>query len=332
MPEKCRIDRYYLQEACSPTQYNLAAVLNGLGWRPARLRHQASFGLDNLAFDEAVAQCLEYKHELAQLVARYCPDIMPATFGINDHNWRQVLQGIAARYPDPSARPYWILKPSMLNNGQHIRLFASLDELGAHYASSHRLGGEHVLQAYVAQPHLLRDARKYSIRLFMILTSQGGAFLYPKGYFNVSRQPFSMDNHCDLAVHLTNEHLHGDEPNVIQIPSERFDFFAPLYQEIKAMLTRLIKALRAQYPDGFASAGMNRLALFGMDFMVDAGGRVWLLEANHGPCFPVRDDHPLQGPLYQDFWQALVRSFVLPMADASPGPAPDVCSFFDPLY
>ncbi len=41
--------------------------------------------------------------------------------------------------------------------------------------------------------------------------------------------------------------------------------------------------------------------------------RPWLLEANHGPCFPKSDDHPLQKYLYYDFWQALIDNFVSPI-------------------
>ncbi|MGL5741476.1 MAG: hypothetical protein ACRCXC_02450 [Legionella sp.] len=34
----------------------------------------------------------------------------------------------------------WILKPSMLNNGQHIHLFHDLNAIEAHFLSSQRMG------------------------------------------------------------------------------------------------------------------------------------------------------------------------------------------------
>ena len=47
--------------------------------------------------------------------------------------------------------------------------------------------------------------------------------------------------------------------------------------------------------------------------MCDDRDHMWLLEANHGPCFPIEPHHPLQETLYQDFWKAVVAQFVLPI-------------------
>ena len=58
----------------------------------------------------------------------------------------------------------------------------------------------------------------------------------------------------------------------------------------------------------------RRLAIFGFDFMVDADERVWLLEANHGPCFPISDAHSLQKNLYHEFWHNFIASFINPIA------------------
>ncbi len=51
------------------------------------------------------------------------------------------------------------------------------------------------------------------------------------------------------------------------------------------------------------------LAIFGYDFLVDHDMHVWLLEANHGPCFPIDESHPLQKYVYHDFWQTFISSF-----------------------
>lgn len=298
---------------------------------------RADFGEDNLDFHEQAAQCLEYKHELARLVAHSCPDIMPLTFGINDQNWPQVLGNIAdsfyrqgSGYCDRKDALSWILKPSMLNNGQYIKLFNSLSALERHFSSAQRMGGEHVIQQYISSPHLLRDDRKYSIRLFLVLTNDSGAFLYPQGYFNVALHPFLAEDFQDLRSHLTNEHLQGDLPNVLQIPSNRFGFFPALYSQIKELSGKLIAALRARYPQAFERGKQAGMALFGVDFMVDNRGQVWLLEVNHGPCFPVTDEHPLQACLYRDFWRAVLGCFVIPMAEGG-HECVDRSAFFDRL-
>lgn len=313
--------RFYLQEKLSPTAYNLSLYLQACGWKPCRSQQHADFSEANLAFNEEAALCLEYKHLLANLVAKTCPRIMPVTYCINDYNWPQVLGKLVEDYyrkgqhafkgPEPLA---WILKPALLNNGQSIKIFEKPDELAEHFSRSNRLGGEHVLQQYITRPHLLRDQRKYSIRHFAVLTNFAGGFLYPRGYFNVALHPYVANNFLDLQSHLTNEHLYGDEPNVIQIPTEKFDHHAALYAQIREMMTELIGGLQACFPQAFVCKHKRVFALFGVDFMVDASGRAWLLEVNHGPCFPIHETHPLQRYLYRDFWQSIIDYFVLPAA------------------
>ncbi|WED43099.1 YheC/YheD family protein [Legionella cardiaca] len=311
----------------SPTHYNLHRYLKVLGWHPSRFKWQVDFGDRNLQFHLAAAQCLEFKHLLAQLTNKYCPEVMPLTYCVNDTNWPLVLEQIADNhylraedYYNQVDNLVWILKPALLNNGKEIKIFEKLSQLEAHFLSSERLGGEHVLQQYITEPHLLRppEGHKYSIRMFVVLTNYAGVYLYPRGYFNVALHPFQGKQFTDLRSHLTNEHLHDEEENVVQIPSWRFDFFTSFYPEIKAIIAATIKGLQQQYPQAFVCSRNPTLAIFGFDFMVDKNQRIWLLEANHGPCFPVGDEHPLQKYLYYDFWQAFITSFVLPIASQKP--------------
>lgn len=312
---------FFLEQSQSPTHYNLTRYLRERGWHLTPIKEQAHFSDDNLQFDSHATETLEYKHLLAQLLMRYCPEVMPATFCINDQNWRDVLAQLRHQYylaPDRVLDQIndlvWILKPALLNNGKEIKIFQRLSDLEQHYLSSQRLGGEHVLQQYITHPHLLRDNRKYSIRMFVITTNYDGSYLYPHGYYNVALYPFEATQFTDLRAHLTNEHLQEDETNVIQIPSQRFTAFASFYPSLKAIVTATIKGLQQQYPAAFICRTKRALAIYGFDFLVDNHGRLWLLEANHGPCFPVEDEHPLQSYLYRDFWQDFIASFVEPIA------------------
>lgn len=313
--------RYCLNQSQSPTHYNLGRYLQELGWRPSHFNWLARFSDENLQFNLEAAQQLEYKQLLAQLVSQSCPTLMPETYCINDQNWPSVLNGIANKYYlkndqllNQIDNLVWILKPALLNNGKEIKIFQGLSELEQHFLSSKRLGGEHVLQRYLTNPHLLRNGHKYSIRMFVVLTNYAGAYLYPYGYFNVALHPFAMKDFKDLRSHLTNEHLQEDEPNVIQIPSQRFELFTTFYPQIKNIAAEVVKGLQVLYPQAFVCNKHRALAIFGFDFMVDNGGRLWLLEANHGPCFPTGDEHPLQKYLYYEFWQAFISSFVVPIA------------------
>jgi hypothetical protein len=305
----------------SPTYYNLCKYLHEQGWLSTKFKSRANLSEKNFLFYSLAAECLEFKNLLAKLVAQYCPQVMPVTFCINDENWPEVLNQIAKEYYDPDNLDQinhlaWILKPALLNNGQHIKIFQHLHELKQHYLNANRLGGEHVLQQYLIQPHLLKgpeQGHKYCIRMFVILTNYAGAYLYPNGYFNVALHPYKTNEFTDLRSHLTNEHLQEGELNVVQIPTQQYDLFKSLYPQIKAIISATITGLQKLHPAAFICEKQRTLAIFGFDFIVDSGNRVWLLEANHGPCFPTSDEHPLQASLYYDFWQAVITSFVMPI-------------------
>ncbi|MBA2657504.1 MAG: tubulin-tyrosine ligase [Tatlockia sp.] len=299
---------FFLKASQSPTHYNLCRYLQEQNWL-LTFHENADFSDENLQFDANTALQLEYKHLLTQLVSKNCPAVMPLSYCINDENWSRILAQLALT-PNPSC---WILKPSLLNNGQYIKIFQNLVDLNAHFLSSKRLGGEHVLQSYL-RPHLLRDRRKYSIRMLVITTNYTGNYIYPHGYYNVALHPYDERNFSDLRSHLTNEHLQNDEANVLQIPTQRFTEFSAIYPQIKAIVTAVIKGLKVENPKAFQSNKKKTLAIFGFDFMVDSSGRLWLLEANHGPCFPLVDTHPLQRYLYADFWKSLIENFIRPLA------------------
>jgi hypothetical protein len=307
---------YHLTTTASPTYFNLAQHLTQQGWQPTRILARADLSERHFDFDLATTNNLELKDALAKLTNTITPEIAPVTFCINDSNWSIVVNQIAHQYYQNTLDeiPYlaWILKPAHLNNGKHIHIFQKLSQLKSHFQSAKRLGGEQVLQHYLPFPHLLKE-HKYSIRMFIVLTNDAGIFLYPRGYFNVAQKPYQYTDFTDLRSHLTNEHLNDNETNVIQIPTTQFDFFAPLYTQIKTLLTTLMRQLSEHHKAAFISNKGRQLAIFGFDFIVDRDMRVWLLEANHGPCFPIEENHPLQQHLYQDFWQALIKEFVMPM-------------------
>lgn len=298
---------FCLRPTQSPTYYNLNYYLHEINWQSSFSNEGTVFNELNFEFDTRATQTLEFKHLLASLVARYCPEVMPLTYLINDSNSHDVISLI-----ERQQQPIWILKPSLLNNGQHIKIFQELNDLKSHYLSSKRMGGDHVLQHYITQPHVL-SGHKYSIRMFVVLTNDVGSYIYPHGYLNVAKQVYQANYFVDLRSHLTNEHLHHDEPNVVQVPTKPVPGFDYIYQQIKVIVSKTIGGLRSLHPQAFTRQEQRTLAIFGFDFIVDADLRVWLLEANHGPCFPC-GEHPLQQALYADFWRAFITGFVEPIA------------------
>jgi len=329
---------YHLPLSKSPSFQLLAKHLSLAGWSPTRLKWRAQFSEANCLFDINTAEHLEYKHLLADLVQKHCPTVMPNTYRINDVNWPQVLNEITEKWytnnnlsTQQTEKPIWILKPSLLNNGQFIHIFQNTNEIERHYLSTNRLGGEHVLQQYLSHPHLLQGPKlghKYSVRLFVVITNYAGCFVYPDGYFNIALRPYPGSDFHDLQPHLTNEHLSHETANVVQIPTFQYELFKPFYPKMKDILLQVFTALEKEHPHAFQPAHIQTLSLFGFDFMMDDEERVWLLEANHGPCFPVAEDHPLQQTLYHPFWQAVLQDFVFPIAQKNKKPR---YSYFDKI-
>jgi hypothetical protein len=193
-------------------------------------------------------------------------------------------------------------------------LFESLEQVYQHYLSTDRLGGPHVLQQYVDRPHLLQG-HKYSLRMFVVISNYCGSYLYPQGYFNIARQSYQPNDLSMLGAHLTNEHLplQGESAHH-QIPTSQCPSFEGIYEKIVSAVKQVLAALKRQAPELFFSLEAHAaFSLFGFDFMLDEQLRLWLLEVNHGPCFPKSEHHPLQDYLYRDFWQKITGCFVMPI-------------------
>ena len=291
--------RTYSLKGTSPSISMLAKVLEKNHWM------EQLPGLINDSHFEIPAylsNTLEYKHLLAAFLDKHQLNFSPKTYYIDDFNYLAVL----AKLPDGQ----WILKPSMLNNGKHIHLFDSTHAILQHFQCKQRLGGPHVLQSYIDPPHLLKGPQfghKYSLRVFVLMTLPYAIFLYPHGYFNICLQHYDVLSKSNLAGHLSNEHLNEDRVNVIQIPSIQYPIFRYFFPKIKKMLqaffqcfSSLVKYTRHQ-----------RIAFLGIDLMLDMHENLYLLEMNHGPCFPTAPDHPLQEKLYQPFWQACYEEILL---------------------
>ena len=313
--------RFHFQGHHSPTQHQLALFMQRAGFKSTRRACWAHFSDRHLNFSPDACECLEFKHRLAQLVQCYCPAVMPETYLFDTSSWVASLNRLAdAHYishrvlSDKRENMAWILKPALLNNGQQIKIFDHLSQIESHFLQPHPLSGPHVLQRYITDPDLI-DGRKYSLRFFVVMTQEAGAFLYQQGYLNLALAPYTAHDFKALNAHLTNEHLHQQDVSVEQIPTPRF---ASWYPQIQSIVKSVTSGLESAFPHAFSVQKKRTFAVFGFDFMIDQQQRVWMLEANHGPCFPVDEHHPLQKSLYRPFWEAMVQQFVLPITTGQP--------------
>lgn len=284
---------YYFNQPLGPTQFNLSLAFQRQGWQADHL--QAQFSDDNLLSDEALQQ-FEYKHLLHHWLTKQQLDFAPQTWVLNDltlHKTLKEISNLAVNHP-------WIIKPAKLNNGQGIALASNTKQLQDYFQQANRFSGIHVVQRYIDAPLLYQD-RKFSLRMFVVLGHQQ-MYFHPHGYLNVCREPYCNEDFSKLYAHLTNEHLFTTgRKNNQQILSDHWHDFEYYLPEIQRQCNAIFLpfCMNPNYPN-------KQIAVLGVDFMIDLNKRVWLLEVNHGPCFPTDDAHPLFNTLYKLFWDAAV--------------------------
>ena len=303
----------------SPTHHQLIRCMQAAGLRFSPRAWRSRFGEHNLNFAADACEYLEFKHYLARLVSHYCPEFMPETYIIDNCSWSMVISEIANKYYYQNAAEFqdcvpnlaWILKPALLNNGHHIKIFDRLSQIEEHFLNPCHVGGPHVLQRYISDPDLY-EGHKYSLRFFVVITQEAGAFLYRQGYSNVALKAYAANDYTDLSLHLTNEHLSHDTVNVVQIPTTDQQV-AALFPQITTIVRAVTNGLENAFPHAYQRSRDRTLAFFGFDFLVDSQNKVWILEANHGPCFPIDETHALHQSLYQPFWNAVFQQFIMPI-------------------
>jgi len=304
--------RFHFDTTESPTQFNIKKHLLNAGFKTTKKVSKADFNDKNLTLNEQYTEMLEHKDKLAALTEKHCPEVMPLTFVINDNNYKTIINSIESQ---PKLKDIiWVLKPALLNNAEGIKLFNNLDDIKSHFQGSQRFSGQHVLQQYIKNPHLL-NGHKYTFRMFVIITNFSGVYLYKTGYFNVGRTAYHSNDLTQLEAHLTNEHLYEDHsPNVWQIPTSRCPNFEMIYQQMQQIIDKVIAGLKKEASALFSDHTIAKaFSFFGFDFILDNQLKLWLLEVNHGPCFPIDDHHPLQQHLYDEFWQTIVNSIITPL-------------------
>lgn len=300
------------------TKFHISRRLLERGWIESVKAKDAAFTDENLTLNDEISKYLEYKHLLAQLAAAYFPDKMPLTYCINDQNFERVFAKMTYehymannRYQKTIADLKWILKPSMLNNGDEIKLFNNVEELRAHFANPNRLGGEQVIQQYVSNPDLI-DGRKYTFRVHAVFTNYAGVFFYKQGYINISAYPFALEGFKNRKIHITNYVLDGEFSHIEQRSTNTLKNFPMIYQQMCDIVRKTVKALLKVAPFYLKPQQKRAFELFGFDFMLDQNGKVWLLEINQAPDAPTFEQNRLDEILWNVYWQDIIEDFVLP--------------------
>lgn len=237
---------------------------------------------------------------------------------------------------EPDQHEWWILKPSMSDRGQGIRLFSTMEELQGIFDGWEEDmpssddedeqngdggdGGDYVvtshLRHFVAQPYihppLLVSNRKFHIRTYVLCLGRLKVYVYnPMLALFAARDYAPPWESGDLDTHLTNTCLQ-DSPDDATV--RLFDDL-PLDEGLKRGVKRqigevtgeLFEAAARSMPVHFQPLE-NSFEVFGLDFLVDGAGTAWVLEVNAFPDFK-QTGGELKG-LVGGFWEECLRASV----------------------
>ena len=240
-----------------------------------------------------------------------------------------------ARAAGAAARPaIWIVKPTFLFGGQGMKLTASLDEIP-------REPG-HIVQEYVSRPYLV-EGRKCHIRLYLLITSVAPprVYLWRDGIVRIAPEPYrEAPGWLDRpAIHITNTALHHGHPDLVlcqdpdqedvgnvwslgallrHIAAEALPA-AEMWARFEDLATRFARVIEHSglFRDQAAQPGREAFPpkLLGMDVLLDADLRPWLLEAQRTPG---QTGTPLIEKINSRLFRTVTAMSVFPLLDSLP--------------
>ncbi|KAK0065133.1 protein polyglycylase TTLL10 [Biomphalaria pfeifferi] len=228
-------------------------------------------------------------------------DFVPETYKLDERTDREKFLN---DYKDGET---WICKPTSLNQGKGIFLLRSREEinqlLSEREAKSSwtRQVQMRIVQRYIHNP-LLIDGRKFDIRAYMFIASTVPFLvLFHKGYVRLSCQKYSQDD-PNLTTHLTNQFVQKKDPSYKDNKEDTAWTMDKLNEYVNENIAKE-RNIEKDWVFGGLTKQMQRITLhcfnsvkhklqckigyfdlYGMDFMVDADLKVWLIEINANPA------------------------------------------------
>ena len=214
---------------------------------------------------------------------------------------RDIAEAVADRaafLETPPAK--WIVKPSSGCGGEGITLAASHDEVIRAVEDAPGDRGVFVVQAYVDRPFLLKGGRKFDIRAWVLVTAPFKIYLFSEGSLRTSSSRYVHDDFSEVNAHITNHCLqeksdgYGKFEEGNEMWYSEFDAYLKEMGDARTVRTDLvpqfisiIKGTLETVSDTISPPPSARYApfqLFGYDFLLDEGFKVWLLEVNGSPA------------------------------------------------
>lgn len=258
------------------------------------------------------------KHYLAHTILHYCTknpnSILKTAFPeayLIEVDYAEFLddaldEAYELRQELETTRKTWILKPSMADKGQGIRLFRSILDLQAIFESFENeydsdTDSENgimvsqlrhfLIQQYQENPLLLSyyNCRKFHLRVYVVALGDISVFVYEEMLVLFAENSFDgLSDLENLRSHLTNTCLQeGRDPLVVpfwQLEGLEARHKSSIFESVKQITGQLFKAATSVDKINFQPIS-NALEFYGVDFLVNSDFSVKLLEVNAYPDF-----------------------------------------------
>ena len=202
----------------------------------------------------------------------------------------------------PHEQEWWILKPAILCGGKDIHLFATLNKLESLFdpARSHlRKNHRFICQRYIQNPLLLHlGLHKFHIRTYALAVGSLHVYVFRRMLALFAAKKYQHPWITDAYdVHLTNTSLQedaialGSTRSLDDLPEESglgLGWKEDAFSQICAITSDSFATAARCSPTTFQLLS-NCFQLFGIDFLLDQTGKVWLLEFNSGPALDPSD-------------------------------------------
>jgi len=187
----------------------------------------------------------------------------------------------------------WIVKPGGRNRGIGIEVMKGFNAVD-NFIKKQLTSSQWVVQKYLEDPMLIHKC-KFDIRQLILVGHDQKVYMYKNSYVRTCATEYAKDS-TDLTVHLTNDAVQKKMDNY----GKYEDANKLSYDEFRAILCshnqnfekdiypQIQEATRHVFRAALSKLNVRRtdycFELMGMDFMLDASFKVWLIEINTSPA------------------------------------------------
>lgn len=212
----------------------------------------------------------------------------------------------------------WIIKPKSMSRGRGIEVIAD--------AGAAPVDEKMLVQEYLDAPHLF-DGRKYVLRCYMAITSVEPlrVYLYNEGFAKLASEPYQDGDFDNLYAHLTNPDVNAR--NARDGAAVEFHSLAgyrkwlegngadpgPIFEGLRDIAAITAIAARDIMRERVLKSGAwgpGCCELIGMDCMIDADLKPWLLECNLSPSLDICAEPDAGGTMETQIKRAVVADLV----------------------